>query len=529
MTINQSSNSNNNNTNNVSNANVVVANETNNISKNGLPLNLASSASSTSSPSSSSVAAAVAAVSTGPNNSNCIVTNLSNISTTTMSLNSPSSSSLTTSSNVIIGNNSDGNNSTPIKSINGNDSFGSGNTPVNNNIHNNFGNISKTNLYIRGLTPDTTDKDLQLLCQPYGRIVSTKAILDKETNQCRGYGFVDFDSPIAAEQAVKSLISQGVQAQMAKCADVNRGKNIQKVFQTQEHDPTNLYIANLPMNMAEVDLEKMLSLYGYVVSTRILKDVNGTPRGVGFARMESKEKCENVINILNGKFIPGCKDALLVKFADGGVKKKIHHKNDNRYRNEIDPLQMTFESTNITPNGVASMLSSSMNAPTSFQRFSTPYHHQNPMQPNPWMHQPPQPQYIMQMIASQMDPNAQSLAYSPLMQQLTAQMSHLQMGVSGASYMPGNPHPYGTQMFAPHMMPTTMPMSGLASATASDVQDQINLSSKSNTSGSITGEDPQQQQQQQQNQQTAAQTQPNSLACPPQPQQHNFPMCYNQK
>lgn len=39
------------------------------------------------------------------------------------------------------------------------------------------------------------------------------------------------------------------------------------------------------MNMAEVDLEKMLSLYGYVVSTRILKDVNGTPRGVGFARL----------------------------------------------------------------------------------------------------------------------------------------------------------------------------------------------------------------------------------------------------
>lgn len=50
--------------------------------------------------------------------------------------------------------------------------------------------------------------------------------------------------------------------------------------------------------------------------------------------MESKEKCENIINILNGKLIAGSKDTLLVKFADGGNKKKNHYKNNDRYRND---------------------------------------------------------------------------------------------------------------------------------------------------------------------------------------------------
>ncbi|KAL1267389.1 hypothetical protein QQF64_032752, partial [Cirrhinus molitorella] len=45
--------------------------------------------------------------------------------------------------------------------------------------------LSKTNLYIRGLPPTTTDHDLVKLCQPYGKIVSTKAILDKTTNKCK--------------------------------------------------------------------------------------------------------------------------------------------------------------------------------------------------------------------------------------------------------------------------------------------------------------------------------------------------------
>merc|ERR1712071_735853 len=76
--------------------------------------------------------------------------------------------------------------------------------------------LSRTNLYIRGLTPNTTDKDLEELCRKYGTIISTKAILDKNTNKCKGYGFVDFESPQAAESAVKALQLQGIQAQMAK-------------------------------------------------------------------------------------------------------------------------------------------------------------------------------------------------------------------------------------------------------------------------------------------------------------------------
>ncbi|KAG7255672.1 hypothetical protein CRUP_017474 [Coryphaenoides rupestris] len=43
----------------------------------------------------------------------------------------------------------------------------------------------------------------------YGKIVSTKAILDKTTNKCKGYGFVDFDSPATAQKAVAALKSNG--------------------------------------------------------------------------------------------------------------------------------------------------------------------------------------------------------------------------------------------------------------------------------------------------------------------------------
>jgi len=176
--------------------------------------------------------------------------------------------------------------------------------------HHNNEQLSKTNLYIRGLNPDISDNDLFSLCSRYGTIVSTKAILDKNTNKCKGYGFVDFETPEAAELAVVELQKQGILVHMAK---------------QQEADPTNLYIANLPQTMTESELENLLRPHGQVVSTRILINQNRQPRGVGFARMETKEQCDSIIASLNGQILKGSKEPLLVKFADGASKKRIHH------------------------------------------------------------------------------------------------------------------------------------------------------------------------------------------------------------
>lgn len=167
--------------------------------------------------------------------------------------------------------------------------------------------LSKTNLYIRGLSPGTTDEDLNNLCSRYGNIISTKAILDKNTNKCKGYGFVDFESPTVAQKAVTALKNKGIQAQMAK---------------QQEQDPTNLYFLYLPRNFDEAKLEAMLRRYGKVISTRILRDTDHESRGVGFARMENTQICEQIIKDFNGEKIPGSIESLVVKFADGGPKKR---------------------------------------------------------------------------------------------------------------------------------------------------------------------------------------------------------------
>uniref|UniRef100_A0A3P8RYR4 RNA binding motif, single stranded interacting protein 2b n=1 Tax=Amphiprion percula TaxID=161767 RepID=A0A3P8RYR4_AMPPE len=298
--------------------------------------------------------------------------------------------------------------------------------------------LSKTNLYIRGLHPGTTDQDLVKLCQPYGKIVSTKAILDKTTNKCKGYGFVDFDSPASAQKAVTALKAGGVQAQMAK---------------QQEQDPTNLYISNLPLSMDEQELENMLKPFSQAISTRILRDANGTSRGVGFARMESTEKCEAIIQHFNGKYIktpPGVpvpSEPLLCKFADGGQKKR---QSQGKYLQNGRPwtrdgetggMTLTYDPTTALQNGFYS-------SPYSI----APNRMMGPTSLSPYMHSPVST-YQGAVLTPGMD-HTMSIQPTSMMGPLTQQLSHLSMGSSG-TYMPANTSMQGTYMPQYTQVPAT--------------------------------------------------------------------------
>ncbi|XP_077369076.1 RNA-binding motif, single-stranded-interacting protein 2-like isoform X2 [Festucalex cinctus] len=301
------------------------------------------------------------------------------------------------------------------------------------NSSNNSGEqLSKTNLYIRGLHPGTTDQDLVKLCQPYGKIVSTKAILDKTTNKCKGYGFVDFDSPGSAQKAVTALKAVGVQAQMAK---------------QQEQDPTNLYISNLPLSMDELELENMLKPFSQAISTRILRDMNGISRGVGFARMESTEKCEAIIQHFNGKYIktpPGVSvppEPLLCKFADGGQKKRqsqgkyLQNGRSWTRDGETGGMTLTYDPSTALPNGFYSspysiapnrMIGPASLSPYMHSPVST-YQVHNPS----WLHHQ---SYIMPPTGAVLTPgmdHTMSIQPTSMMGPLAQQLSHLSLGSSG--------------------------------------------------------------------------------------------------
>ena len=62
-----------------------------------------------------------------------------------------------------------------------------------------------TKLFVGRLSFDTTNDSLQALFAQYGAVTSAQVIVDRSTNQSKGFGFVEMEDQIAAQAAINAI------------------------------------------------------------------------------------------------------------------------------------------------------------------------------------------------------------------------------------------------------------------------------------------------------------------------------------
>eukprot|EP00931_Biecheleriopsis_adriatica_P101034 TRINITY_DN7625_c0_g1_i2.p1 TRINITY_DN7625_c0_g1~~TRINITY_DN7625_c0_g1_i2.p1 ORF type:complete len:580 (-),score=163.38 TRINITY_DN7625_c0_g1_i2:106-1845(-) len=60
-------------------------------------------------------------------------------------------------------------------------------------------------LYVRNLPADTTDEILKKAFDEFGKVTDVKAVIDRESNECKGYGFVRYATMDEANAAIAGL------------------------------------------------------------------------------------------------------------------------------------------------------------------------------------------------------------------------------------------------------------------------------------------------------------------------------------
>jgi RNA recognition motif-containing protein len=61
------------------------------------------------------------------------------------------------------------------------------------------------NIYVGGLSEETTGEDLRQIFEAFGQVASTAIIKDKMTGVSRGFGFVEMPSKKEAEDAINNI------------------------------------------------------------------------------------------------------------------------------------------------------------------------------------------------------------------------------------------------------------------------------------------------------------------------------------
>mmetsp|Transcript_40414 Transcript_40414/g.103475 ORF Transcript_40414/g.103475 Transcript_40414/m.103475 type:complete len:638 (+) Transcript_40414:242-2155(+) len=180
-----------------------------------------------------------------------------------------------------------------------------------------------SNVYVKNLGDEVSDEYLKEVFGKYGTITSV-AIMRDGDGKSKGFGFVNFEEPEAAKEAVDNLnghehegkawIVNKAQRKSDREAEL-RAQREQNQAKYDKFAGCNLYIKNLDDSIGDDEFRNLFQEHGSITSSKVMKDENGASKGWGFVAFSSPEEATRAITEMNGKIPAGGSKPLYVALA----------------------------------------------------------------------------------------------------------------------------------------------------------------------------------------------------------------------
>ncbi|KAF7294881.1 Polyadenylate-binding protein [Mycena indigotica] len=169
-----------------------------------------------------------------------------------------------------------------------------------------------TNLYIKNLDPEYTQEEFEKLFTQFGAVTSAIVQLDEE-GKSKGFGFVNYESHEAAQQAVDTLNDTEIngrklyvgraQKKAEREEELRKSYEQAKMEKLSKYQGVNLYIKNLEDDMDDDKLRIEFEPFGTVTSCKVMRDEKGTSKGFGFVCFSSPDEATKAVAEMNNKMI----------------------------------------------------------------------------------------------------------------------------------------------------------------------------------------------------------------------------------
>ncbi|KAF3038038.1 RNA recognition motif-containing protein [Didymella keratinophila] len=177
---------------------------------------------------------------------------------------------------------------------------------------------ARRQLFVRSLAKDVTTESLTEFFSDSYPIKNALVVLDKDTKESKGYGFVTFADVEDAQRALEELNGATLQGKKIRLESAesrhredgaeSKGQRLkaEREAAKKENQTPKLIVRNLPWSIKKPeDLEKHFRSFGKTHFINLPKKPNGELRGFAFVAMRGKKNAERALAELNGKDIDG--------------------------------------------------------------------------------------------------------------------------------------------------------------------------------------------------------------------------------
>ncbi|MQM02976.1 hypothetical protein Taro_035746 [Colocasia esculenta] len=187
-------------------------------------------------------------------------------------------------------------------------------------------------VFVGGIPWDATEEALRGYFVTYGEVVDAVIVKDRGTGNARGFGFVSFADPSAADRAVRdaaakhSILGRPVEVRRAIPRGAQHHNQHHEYYNDYQHQnrgfnkssgrtmdggqtaSKKIFVGGLSANITQEEFKEYFEKFGKITDVVVMYDsATNRPRGFGFITFDAEESVENAIktafHTLNGKTV----------------------------------------------------------------------------------------------------------------------------------------------------------------------------------------------------------------------------------
>jgi polyadenylate-binding protein len=156
-----------------------------------------------------------------------------------------------------------------------------------------------TALFVGDLHPSVTEHILWAAFADAGLIRNVRVCQDNNTKRSLGYGYVNFVNAADAERALDTKANMRIMDRPCRVMWAQRDPALRR------SGVGNLFVKNLASTVDQRKLHNAFSLYGNILSCKLMMDDKGASKGFGFVHFESPESAAKATVGLNETELDG--------------------------------------------------------------------------------------------------------------------------------------------------------------------------------------------------------------------------------
>eukprot|EP00035_Acanthoeca_spectabilis_P022734 m.445484 g.445484 ORF g.445484 m.445484 type:complete len:498 (+) comp19234_c0_seq1:197-1690(+) len=185
--------------------------------------------------------------------------------------------------------------------------------------------LSMGRVYIGSLIYATTQLTLKTAFDPFGTIRSIDMPIDPTTGAHKGYAFLEYDHPEAADMAITHMNMQeldGRQIKVGRPAVTSAASPIALQISGDPRNNTRIYVSSVFSELSEGDIHTVFEAFGTIVSCIMCPDPANAAkhRGFGFIEFETEASAVEAVTAMHnfdlaGHYLRVCKAITLPEFC----------------------------------------------------------------------------------------------------------------------------------------------------------------------------------------------------------------------